>query len=51
MSLRKNNNYMLEFQTCNVSRVKLTVHSKERNKKGRKKKKETKRYSTPKVGP
>jgi hypothetical protein len=52
MSLRKNNNYMLEFHTCNVSRVKLVNCTfKKKKQKGEKRKKQTKRYSTPKVGP
>jgi hypothetical protein len=53
VSQRRVNNYMLELHTCNVSMVKLVNCTFKRKKeKGEKKRKEqTKRYSTPKVGP
>jgi hypothetical protein len=56
VSQRNVNNYMLELHTCNVSMVKLDnctfKRKKEKERKrGKKRKEQTKRYSTPKVGP
>ncbi len=49
----KDNNYTLEFHTYNVSMVKLVncTLKRKKEKREKKRKEQTKRYSTPKVGP